>query len=356
MSRAVKHFSLHRTVGTELRVISDVDNGVLPVIHIEEEVIRGYAETGPWPHKWVMLFILQDLRPLLRQLHPTADMPPGGREAMDERPVVNVYDLADQSGCRVFVNWQAMVKEGYWDDPMAVRGLLAHEHAHPLAENRTTRESRRLELDLCVERPGCELRSAECGMRNAESAIRNGGRQVQVLDLLNPLAHKLCLDAPREVFANEMAIRGGFGDGLLHLNRSNVANIRAGLAGREDVQRRLLREAAQGGLTNEAAILLMLIGDLRGYLEMAIETAPFYRAGREANARELEGVLESEVFPHLEPETPRAYAALREQYIALRADFTQAEMVKWGEGIMSILAQSLVEKGPQMSWVLRVEC
>ena len=342
MARAVKHFSLHRIVGTELRVISDVDNGVLPVIHIEEEVIRGYAETGPWPHKWVMLFILQDLRPLLRQLHPTADLPPGGAEALDQRPVVNVYDLADQSGCRVFVNWQAMVKEGYWDDPMAVRGLLAHEHAHPLAENRTTRESRRLALDLSVERPQPEEKW-------------DGDMQTQVFDLLNPLARKLCLDAPREVFANEIAIRRGFGDGLLHLNRSNVANIRAGLAGREDVQRRFSREAAQGGLTNEAAILLMLIGDLRGHLEMAIETAPFYRAGREAEARELEGVLESEVFPHLEPETPRAYAALREQYIALRADFTQAKMVKWGEGIMSILAQALVEKGPRLSWVLRVE-
>ena len=45
MARTVKHFSLHRIAGTELRVVADVEDGVLPVIQVEEVVIRGYAGT-----------------------------------------------------------------------------------------------------------------------------------------------------------------------------------------------------------------------------------------------------------------------------------------------------------------------
>ena len=181
MARTVKHFSLHRIAGTELRVVADVETGVLPVIQVEEAVIRGDAQQGLWPHRWVTLFVLQDLQPLVRYLTPTPSLPPagggskgespafppGGAAALDYRPVINVYDLADLTGCHVFVNQKAMLREGYWDDALAIQGLLAHEHAHPLAENETTRASRQLRFTIS----DCRLPIAHPGIENRKSKI-----------------------------------------------------------------------------------------------------------------------------------------------------------------------------------------
>ena len=373
MARTVKHFSLHRITGTELRVVADVEAGVLPVVQVEEAVIRGYTQQGLWPHRWVTLFVLQDLQPLVRQLTPTpplplagggskggrADpsglraealkaeglsisgrsLPPGGAAALNHRPVVNVYDLADPAGCHVFVNRLAMAKEGYWDDALAIRGLLAHEHAHPLAENEATRASR--QLRFAISDFGFQIE-----IENRKSKIRN---------LLTLLADKLCLYAPRELFANEMTIHSGFSEALFHLDRRTVANASRSVAGREDLRRQLQQELAQGYLTPTVADVLLLIGDLKGYLDLALEVAPFYRTGRESDARELEAVLEAEVFPHLEPEVPRAYIALREQYIALRADLTPPELTAWGEGVLNILAEALAEKGLVLQYHLRID-
>jgi len=352
MMRTVKHFSLHRIAGTELRVVSDVEAGVLPVIQAEEAVIHGYVsqetrflgENGflsrRWLHRWVTLFILQDLQPLVRQLTPSpalslaeggSSLPPGGAAALEYRPVVNVYDLTDPAGCHVFVNRKAMIKEGYWDDALAIQGLLAHEHAHPLAENETTQVSRQLNLILSPQSEALSLQSSDLGLRTK--------------DLLTLLADKLCLYAPRELFANEMTIRSGFGEALFHLDQRSMANASLSVAGREELRRHLQQQVASGNLTPQGADLLLLIGDLRGYLDLALEVAPFYRTGRKSDAQELEAVLEAEVFPHLEPEVAQAYIALREQYIALRADLTPPELIAWGEGVLNILAEALAEKG-----------
>ncbi len=332
MTREVKHFSLHRVAGTELRVVADVEEGALALVQEEEAVIRGYAQETSWPHSAVTLFVLQDLQPLIRQLGPGTQLPPGGAVALDHRPVVNVYDLANPENCHVFVNQQAMVKEGFWDDLAATRGLLAHEHAHPLAENDTTRASRRLALRIA-------LRHATDGEPwTAE-------RHEKVQRLIALLAEKLCSYAPREIFANQLTITSGFGDALLHLNRLNVANACQALAGRDELRRHLEREKQQGNLTSVGANLLLLIGDLRGHLDLALEVAPLYRAGREEDARDLEAVLETDVFPHLEPSVARAYVALRQHYVALRSNFSPSEVATWGEGALNILADSLAEKG-----------
>lgn len=347
MARTVKHFSLHRIAGTELRVVADVEAGVHPLVQVEEGVIRGYAERGDWPHQWVTLFILQDLQPLVRQLTSTpslplpgggsegggADLPPGGGLALDHRPVVNVYDLADLAGCHVFVNQQAMVKEGYWDDTLATRGLLAHEHAHPLAENETTRASRRLHVELSLESAPPEF---------------------EIRGLLTVLAEKLCTYAPRELFANQMTITSGFGEALLHLDQLNVVNAGRSVAGREGLRRQLQQQVTQGTLTPAGADVLLLIGDLRGYMDLALEIAPFYWTGRVSDARALEVILETEVFPQLERQVARAYTALREQYVALRDDLTPSEMVAWGEGILNILAEVLAEKGLTLQYHLQM--
>jgi hypothetical protein len=332
--RTIKHFSLHRTAGTELRVVADTEAGVLRLIEIEEAVVQRYAGQGLWSHQWVALFILQDLRPLLRQLRPTAHMPPGGLAALEHRPVVNIYDLADLSGCHVFVNQRAAVREGYWGDIRAMRGLLAHEHAHPLSENETVKASRDLRLDLALDVSG------------SRGGIRwHSDREEKVHRLLAALADELCVYAPREVFANDLVLRSGFGEALLHLNRRNATNARHSVAGRGELRQLLRQEVAEGDLSPMAAELLLLIGDLRGYLDMALEVAPFYRAGREDDAQELETILEEAVFPHLEPEVATAYTALRDEYIALRPDMTSAKLIAWEEGVLSILASAIAKKG-----------
>jgi len=329
--RSVKHFSLHRIAGTELRVVSDVESGVIPFIQIEEEVIGKYARSPRWRQEVVTLFILRDLEPLTRQLSQAAGLPPGGLDGLGHRPIVNLYDLENPVSCHVFINQGAMEKEGYWSDQDAIMALLAHEHAHPLAENEVTRASRQLRFSIC----DCRLPIAPSQIENRKSAIEN---------LLALLADKLCLYAPRELFANEMTIRSGFGEALFDLDRHTVVNAGRSVAGREELRRQLQQEITSGHLTPQGADLLLLIGDLKGYLDLALEVAPFYRTGRESDARELEAVLETEVFPHLEPEVSRAYAALRDQYIALRADLTPPELIAWGEAVLNILTQALAEK------------
>lgn len=337
--RSVKHFSLHRIAGTELRVVSDVESGVIPFIQIEEKVIGKYAGCPRWRQEVITLFILRDLEPLIRQLSQAADLPPGGLNGLGHRPIVNLYDLKNPVACHVFINQGAMEKEGFWSDQDAIMALLAHEHAHPLAENETTRTSRQLKSVLS---PQSEVlsQSSDLGLRTK--------------DLLTLLADKLCLYAPRELFANEMTIRSGFGEALLHLDRRTVANASRSVAGREDLRQQLQQEVASGNLTPQGADLLLLIGDLKGYLDLALEVAPFYRTGRQSDAQELESALEAEVFPHLEPEVPRAYTALREQYTALRADLTPSELITWGEGVLNILAEALAERGLILRYRLRM--
>jgi len=341
--RQITHLSLHRVAGTELRVISDVEQGVLPLIQVEEGVVRIYAQKALWPHRWVDLFILQDLGPLVSQLPVRADLLPGGGAALAHRPLVNIYDLADLSGCHVFINRQTMEKEGYWDDPTAVQGLLAHEHAHPLAENETTRASRRLQAKLWYEMKN-EAAEMVKGERKAES-VSSVAPPSRILGLLDLLIFKLLLNAPREVLANEVAIRCDFGEALLHLDQRNVDHAGRSVTGRADLYQQLQERESQGSLTSGMADLLLLIGDMDGYLDLALEVAAFYRAGRQSDAQGLDAQLQTNVFPHLVPEVPRAYADLCQQYIALRADLIPCEMMTWGEAVLSILAKALASKG-----------
>jgi hypothetical protein len=345
MARTVKHFSLHRIDGTELQLISDVENGVLQVAEVEEAVIRDYSRRVKWPHECVMLFILQDMAPLIRQLQAVHDLPPGGTEALDQRPVVNVYDAGDLHRCQIFVNRQSMLKEEYWEDPLIVRALLAHEHAHPLVEGPTVRESRMLRSEVSMK---C---APDAGRRRTASqeqeALRQwtGNRQDEMRALLNVMAYRLCLNAPREVLANELTIRSDFGDALLHLDRRNVANARRSLAGRDVLRKQLDSRVTQGDLSSSSADLLLLIGDMQGSLDLAIETAPFYRAGRESDGRELESVLENNVFPLLAPEVGTAYSGLRERYLTLKPDFARQKLIAWGERVLGILSEALSSKG-----------
>jgi len=345
MARTVKHLSLHRIAGVELRVVADVEDGVLPIVEIEEAVIRKYVRRSqpPWPHRSVNLFVLEDLQPLVHQLKQQQAANSLQPAATGDMPVVNVYDLADLASCNVFVNRQVMAREGYWDDSLAIQGLLAHEHAHPLAENVTTRASRELALPkVALEGPsltGCSLELKDRLQR-----------------LLVGLATRLCLYAPREIFANQMTIASGFGDALLYLDRRNVTNASRSVQGRDELRRQLQQQVSQGNLTPTGSELVLLVGDLNSCLDLALEIAPFYRAGREGDARELEAMLEKDVFSRLEPQVAQVYAALRDQYVALDMNLAVAATRAWCASILDLLAQVLGGKGCSYSiaWICQI--
>jgi hypothetical protein len=333
-SRPVKHLQIHRIGPTELRVVSDVDAGVLGIVEREEAVIRGFQRRGGWPHRQVGLFILRDLQPLVRQIR-AGWLPPGGAGALDTRTVVNLFDLANPGACTVYVNRQAMVAEGYWDDPLAVEGLLAHEHAHPLAEGPATRASRALAIELAPAGGG---------------APAGGARLAAVVA---GLLEQLCLYAPRELVTNELAIAAGFEAGMLHLNRRNVANACRSVAGREQLREVLLQDVARGARSEAEVGLLLLAGDLDAHLKLAIETAPFARAGSPGAARELEETLERDLFPRLEPQVAPAFAALRRLYAELPAETAVDGLREWAAQVAEVVLAALREQGLTLSCTIR---
>jgi hypothetical protein len=325
MRRAVKHVELHRIGTTELRVVSDVDTGEIAVVQAEEAVIRDYMRFGNWPHRMVSLFILNDLQPLARQV-PSSALPSGGVAALATRTVINLYDLANPRACHVFVNQQMMLKEGYWDDMLAVRGLLAHEHAHPLAENASTRASRGLAIDLALDEKPTE-------------------QHVRLEGLLARLVEQLSLTAPREIFTNLLAITSGFDQAMLHLNQRNVANACKSLVGRAKLRELLMHDVDQGKRPADTVGQLLLAGDLESYCGLAMELAPFDRAGHPAAASALTGILEQELFPQLEPQFAPAFAAIRQLYTDLSADLAATDLRDWSQQVADSIVGAVRAQG-----------
>jgi len=353
MNRLLKHFSLRRIAGTELRVVSDIESGVGSLAEVEEEVIAKYAATPRWRQQVITLFVLKNLEPLVRQLSEgaagrrSADLsalPPGGLAILGQRPIVNVYDLENPGSCHVFVNQRAMEKEGYWDDREAVKGLLAHEHAHPLSECETTRSARRLQADLSTD-----------GVRPLFPAeAQEKEWQTKVDRLLAVVVDKLCLYAPREVFANDVTIESNFTAPLLYLDKKNVLNAAKGVRSKGALRQRLQEEVERASLSPAGADLLLVIADMHGYLDLAMETASFYRQGKIPEAKELEEMLFAEVTPYLEPPVAEAYPRLRDQYVQLSQDTSPEELVQFEGSLLDILAAVVKETGLRLEYSLRV--
>jgi hypothetical protein len=344
MNRLLKHFSLRRIAGTELRVVSDTESGLGPLIDIEEEVIEKYAATPRWRQQVITLFVLKNLEPLVRQLSEEAALPPGGLTVLGQRPIVNVYDLAKPGSCHVFINQRAMEKEGYWDDREAVKGLLAHEHAHPLSECETTRSARRLQVGLSTD-----------GVRPLlPSQAQEKEWQTKVDRLLAVVVDKLCLYAPREVFANDVTIQSNFTAPLLYLDKKNVLGAAKGVRSKGALRQRLQEEVDRASLTPAGADLLLAIADIKGYLDLALETASFYRQGKVTEAKELEEMLFAQVMPYLESPVAEVYPKLRDQYIQLPQDASPEELVQFEGALLDILASVLKEKGLTLEYNLRV--
>ena len=256
MSNAIEHFSRTRVEDTTLQVIADTQRNLDRLIREEETVIRHFIRLGAWPHKSVNMFVFENLQPLVAQIKNAAVLCSVVADDIDRRPMVNIYDAADLAECTVFVNRRALENEGIWNDAISLRALLAHEHSHPLAENATVRAARELSVEV----------SAEGRMPTRA-----------IVEVLHLLADRLCVHSPQEVFANEIAIRAGFGAALFHLDRGVVAKARLGVGKRTSLVRGLEKRAKDGKLTAVQVTALLLVADLQAYLGFALETAPFLR-------------------------------------------------------------------------------
>ncbi len=330
MANAIEHFSRHRVEDTIVQVMADMQHGLERLIGEELSVIRHYARLGNWPHKRVNIFVLEDLRPLVSQIKGAAALSSVIANDVDLRPMVNIYDAADFSECSVFVNRSALEQGGLWHDDIALRGLLAHEHAHPLAENKTVRAARALSVEVEVE-----------------SRIPSS-----IAPVLHLLADRLCVHAPQEVFANELAVRAGFGHALFHLDRRIVDKARAGVSGRSSLVQSLERQVLERKLSVDQAAAVLLVGDLQGHLAFALETAPFLRAQRRSQADAIEGALIEGVLCHLDPAARRLYEKYRDFYLVLRTDLSAAAMRRWSAKALDILADALREVHLQVRFAL----
>ncbi len=306
----------------ELIVVVDDDTGAARLVTAEQRVARVYAAHGQWPHKRVNLFIFETLQPLIDQLK-RASKALGESEAialaaaavLESKPMVQVYNLADLSECSIFVNRAQMMRLGMWKDDAIVEALLAREHAQPLSENATTRVARAL---------GAVIIDPAAGNG---AAIPSGGGPVQ--QALEHLAHELCLHAPQQVFANEFAVRAGFGDALFALNRLSLTGGRAGLVTRATLKDRLDTEIAAGRQTEDGAAMLLLLASIEAHARVALETSAFARAGNLDDARALEDLLWMEALSKTESEAGTVYRQLYGSYLALRPQMNEEQMLAW---------------------------
>jgi hypothetical protein len=343
----VKHFGLHRLANVELRIVADDETGILRVEQAEMDVVCALSADSRWQHETVTLFVLSDLQPLQRQLDALGRRPADtrlqGRAELLSRPVVNVYDLASPATCNVFANRQAMQAAGYFDDALALEGLFAHEHAHPLAECSYTAAVRGLELAVRLEldSPWAE----DPGLQQAW--VQRSNQQIAAL------AAQLFATGPREVFTNAIAVGGGFDRALYHLNRQNIANLAQGLQFRPALAGQLAQAVAQGQLSPRGADVLRLIGDMQAFLPLAMEIAPFKRAGQAAKARELFKPLHTKLLPQLERSVTPLFEDLLDLYTHSKEDATadavRAEMLAG----LQCLARALVSSGAELMYAVK---
>jgi hypothetical protein len=322
MSNAIEHFSRYRVEDTTLQVMADQQRDLDRLIRAEESVIRHYARRGDWPHKRVNMFVLEDLQPLVAQIKRATNLPSVIADDIDRRPMINVYDAGDLTECAVFVNRGALERDGTWRDDNALRALLAHEHAHPLAENETVRLARELTVQVTLD---------------------DQTTQAAIGPVLQLLADRLCVHAPQEVFTNEIAIRAGFADPLFHLDQGVIDNARSSLSKRPSLVRSLEQQAQQHKLSAREAAALLLVGDLQAHLVVVLEIAPFLRAGHDKQAQTLETALIDGVLSHLDPAARRLYEKLRDHYLQLPADLTPPQLQTWIETALGFLADALRE-------------
>jgi hypothetical protein len=317
---------------SELIAVADDTNGASRLIAVERSVARRFASHDRWPHRRVNLFIFENLQPLIDQLQRASRTLGEGKNAaaaafhgLEDKPMVHTYNLADLGECSIFVNRTMMQRLGMWEDEMVLEGLLAHEHAHPLAENAVTRTTRNMKVTF-TECPDKE---------SGEPAPASSWRSLELL------AHELCLHAPHEVFTNELAIQVGFAESLFALNRMSLIDGRAGVQARNTLAAHLKSEIAGGRLSENAAALLLLQASLEAHVRVALETSAFTRAGCTEQAGALEELLWQEALRHIEPEVGEVYRQLCTSYLALNAEMDAASVCDWATAAFAPITNAI---------------
>lgn len=345
MARSVPQVLRHRSTSTKLQVVCDSATGLEDFAAIERKVIGGFERRGSWPHQQVNLFVFETLQPLVEQIK-QATAPARGKqkpgalgkaraeasrhiEELDHKPMVHIYNLANLAECSIFVNCRRMIALGLWDDELALEALLAHEHAHPLAENGTTRAARGLKALVQVERLPELLETQE----------------KQLCHSVETIIEELCLHAPHEVLANELAVLAGFGEALLHLNRLSLTGGRAGIAEHAALKARLTAEVKAGRASKKGMALMLSMASIEAHVRMALESAAFTRAGDLVRARTLDGLMEEEVFKHIEPEAGALYRYYCARYATLKTDMDANGAIAWMREGCAPLIDALHKRG-----------
>jgi hypothetical protein len=329
MARANPQVVRHRPTGTKLQVVCDSATGLEEFASIERRVIAGFERKGGWPHKLVHLFVFETLQPLVEQIKQATSAQrnrtrPGALakaraeasrhiEELDRKPMVHIYNLAKPDETSIFVNRRRMIALGLWDDALALEGLLAHEHAHPLAENSTTIAARGLTATVeALELPdGLEAQRKHL-CHSVESVVE-----------------ELCLHAPHEVAANELAIRAGFGEALFHLNCLSLTGDKAGLTAHAALKAKLDGEVKAGHMTKTGMALMLTMASIEAHVRVALESAAFLRACDTARAAALDSLIDEEVFKHVEPEAGDLYRRYCARYAALAPDMDADAVLAW---------------------------
>jgi len=341
VAHTIKHFELHRIGGLEWRVISDIEDGVVAITAVEEAVLRRFQRLPGWPHTVVTFFVLQDLSALQRQLQARDAavhggqmmLPAGGIAGLMQRPVVNLYDLANPEACHIFINQAAMVQARYWGDVQAETALLAHEHAHPLVENATVQASRQVSI------------AVQLSSHSPLSTTAHERWLARLQEVARSLAERLCTFAPRELFTNSLVIAAGFDDALCYLDRMTAARAVEGLPGRQALVAGL---RAEDELTDAGRNVFLLLADMQAHLEMAFEVAAFRWRGAVQCADALEQFLGAELFSLLTPEIRPIFAALTRIYVGLPNDLAPAQYADVVRSILAVVAEALASYGVAM--------
>jgi hypothetical protein len=333
MAGAIEHVSRHRINGAELQVIADARKGVEWLIEVEKKVVSGFMLHGGWPHRRINLFVFETLQPLVERLSQTLPQSLAARE-LDTKPMVHIYNMGDLTECSVFVNRRVMIQQGMWDNPLALEGLLAHEHAHPMAENAATGAARDLKVRIAATEAGGATPASSLSVPH--DAIARS---------LEHLAEELCLHAPHEVFTNELAIRAGFGPALYYLNCLNLGESRTGMKERAGLEEALRAQVEQGRLSEAGMGLLLFAASAEAHVRVALETAAFARAGRQEEADEIEHRLEAGVFRRVEPEIGALYFAFYRQYLALTPDMDRDAMQHWAAEAFAPVIEEIARRG-----------
>jgi len=243
--------------------------------------------------------------------------------------MVNLYDLKHPQECFVFVNRHVLTAEKYWDDSIAIKGLLAHEHAHPISECPAIAAARTLSVIVA-----------------APSALT---------PQLAQLAETLSVGAVSEIFANELCVAKGFATALAHLDQVTVSRAAKNTAQRPELLRRLKAAVEGGTMTAAEEGLFLLVADLQIALPFALETAPFFRAAHAASGSGIMDALHTFLLPHLEPNVAGIFLALHDLYLRPQSDWSSREIEPWCREVLLLLSASLSQQGRLVSFHLAGE-